>query len=205
MRAWLQNGSVGAIGVGLISLHAVGFARPSEVPATQVSPWRSLVQPNARWVLQSTSGTGRLRIEVYDVRTVGAAAVARLRWLRAEPGKPEEEAGGGGPPWHSIQHVAITTRGLFILSPQTSLRELDRILARKPDYPSILTTRERNQKDSVFFTKAKSATEGCVGYYSRTECATESCYATLCVDAERGITFASGAYSPDGGDYAGLR
>lgn len=180
----------------------MGTARPNDVPATQVSPWRSLVQLDARWVLQSTTGTGRLRIEVYEVRTYRSAKLARLRWLRADPGRPEQDAVAGSPPWHALLYVAVTPRGLFILHPQLEPRELDRALAKKPDHPSILVTREVDQKGTVFFTRAKSATEGCFGYYSRTECTTDSCYATLCVDAKRGITFVSGGHSPDGGDYA---
>src|SRR4051794_34758076 len=78
-------------------LHAVviaGVLLALPLPATSKAQprfWAPLVAKDARWVLRNTinpqSGPTEVIVETYDVRTVGDAQVARLRWRYRMGGK----------------------------------------------------------------------------------------------------------------------
>ena len=58
----------------------------ADAPKLEKGFWRILVKPKARWVLKDSMPPdkkrkqGKLIVETYDVRKVGVADVARLRW-----------------------------------------------------------------------------------------------------------------------------
>ena len=69
--------------------------------------WKVLVQKGSKWVLHETVGEkATLTIETYDVRKVGKADVARLRWTvdkhEFEPSAP-------------LTQIAVTDAGAYLL------------------------------------------------------------------------------------------
>jgi hypothetical protein len=87
--------------------------------------WAVLAQP-ARWVLHGPSDSGEpvpdLVIETYDIRTVGGAQVARLRW--SEDGQPYPSA--------PVTQIAVTAAGAFFLDAGADDAAVTAALAGKP-------------------------------------------------------------------------
>jgi len=87
--------------------------KPAEKPAGK-GFWKVLVTPKAKWVLRDTilDKTATVTVETYDVRKVGGADVARLRWTQAV-GKDKydisDQRGAFG-------QVAVTSAGLYLFT-----------------------------------------------------------------------------------------
>ena len=83
--------------------------------------WKILVKPNAKWVLKNEEDKkDTVTVETYDVRKVGEADVARLRWMH---GKEDIGATESGKP----TQVAVTDKGLFLLNAKND----DAVIAKR--------------------------------------------------------------------------
>jgi len=93
--------------------------------------WKILVKPNAVWTLNETIGEdakGVITVETYDVRKIGKADVARLRWT-LKNGSTKEDIGG-----HDGRYtqVAVTDAGLYIMEASMDDKSVEKALAGKP-------------------------------------------------------------------------
>jgi len=162
--------------------------------------WRALVQPNARWVLHDRQQPGSrttLAIETYDVRKVGGAEVARLRWT-LDDGSRRRDVGttaAGG----TLRQVAVTAAGLYVLAADLDGTRLAAALRGAPTHadppaPFDATAETRNRylhvADSgvACLGEAPPSDAGCDGEYG-------SCDGELCIAGD-GIVSVSGRWAP---------
>jgi hypothetical protein len=84
------------------------------------------VTPKAKWVLHDfeEGQDDSVPVETYDVRKVGAADVARLRWRNGD----EDISEGGGYP----SQVAVTEAGLYLLQASQDDAAVAEALKKKP-------------------------------------------------------------------------
>jgi hypothetical protein len=132
--------------VSLVSLGA--HADKKKQPAPGKGFWKVLVKPGAKWVLRDTiaeeavkegkpnitiGGEDRgkridkITIETYDVRKVGTADVARLRWTLNDKGDPL-----AGTQARDITQVAVTKDGLYLLTDDMDDAKVAERLKGKP-------------------------------------------------------------------------
>src|SRR5258706_10029275 len=115
--------------IGLLLLLAP-LSRGDE-PKLGKGTWRALVKARARWVLRDgeAKDAAVITVETYDVRKVGAADVARLRWtLRARGNKSDIGDSDSG----RYTQLAVTDGGLYILSADMDDAKVAEALKRKP-------------------------------------------------------------------------
>lgn len=91
--------------------------------------WKVLVTPKATWVLHDTvvDKSATVTIETYDVRKIGDADVARVRWTHRWSGG-QSDIGGGG----KFTQVAVTSAGLYLLDKDMDDAAVAKALAGKP-------------------------------------------------------------------------
>lgn len=92
--------------------------------------WKVLVTPKAHWVLRDSSNAkSTITVETYDVRKVGEADVARLRWTyHNEANATEDISGGEG----KFSQVAVTAAGLYLLDKADDDAKIAKVIAGKP-------------------------------------------------------------------------
>lgn len=198
---WLLLRTVILVIMVFLNSYSVALAQEKSIPRIKISPWQSLVKPDAHWLLHESAGDRNILVEAYDIQNIGTATLARLRWVRVDS-EHRQSAMAPGQAGLLIERVAVTPRGLYILAPQSNSSEVADLLKNKPDYPAKLTSKQNTRQGIVFFTRVKSETESCFGFHFKKKCDTDNCYATMCVDSIKGITFVSGGYSPDASDYS---
>ena len=91
--------------------------------------WKVLVQKGAKWVLHESTAEGKpatLTIETYDVRKVGKANVARLRWTVKSGDTHEFE------PSAPLTQIAVTDDGAYLLWAAQDDAKVSEALKKKP-------------------------------------------------------------------------
>jgi hypothetical protein len=195
-----------------IALAAAGVAHADKPKKPHVEPgvWASLVQPGATWTLpgkgiaEDPRVAGTITIETYDVRKVGGADVARLRWTLADGTSKTDVAEGEGRP----TQVAVTRRGVWFLSASDDDQAIAKALAKKPTYADPVVTSRR--KDGTFVEiddggkramvcvgKQPHVREGCEDLGGARRWHGPGCEASLCVSTD-GIVVLDGSYAPGG-------
>lgn len=97
--------------------------------------WKILVAPKAKWVLHDPNAgndaarkTATVTVETYDVRTIGKAQVARLRWTHKDSAGESTFGGGQLQP----TQVAVTPDGLYLLDEAMDDAAVTTALKKKP-------------------------------------------------------------------------
>jgi hypothetical protein len=183
-------------------LVAVSRAEPP-APA-QKGFWRILVQPKQHWVLVDTIGDAKRQIvvETYDVRKVGGADVARLRWTYVfEDGKED----WGDPSDGRFTQVALTDAGLYVLSADMDDAKVAEALKRKPsrsDPPKPYKGTKRNSGRYLSYTEESGDRVACFGWENLTGECEDTCMAEVCLSATRGFISVEGQAAPENGRFA---
>lgn len=160
--------------------------------------WKILVKPKAKWVLHDTVAedaahkAATITVETYDVRKVGGADVARLRWTHAS-GKDRQDIGGELKP----TQVAVTPAGIYLLGAELDDAAVAAALKRKPsrsDPPKPYKGTKQNQgrflridDDLVCIGEEPLPDAG--------DCA-DVCEAEVCFSSTEGVVRISGLAAP---------
>jgi hypothetical protein len=163
--------------------------------------WRVLVTPGAKWVLYNTfveqkDARPTLTVETGDVRKVGAADVARLKWTWAGLGASDEHTVG------VPGQVAVTQAGVWLLDGELDDKGVAAELAKPPSQPNPpVKIDEQTREDGVYVHMWAKGDEPivCVGegpVPGADECE-DVCFGEMCVGAKGGIVSVSGTWAPN--------
>ena len=163
--------------------------------------WSVLVTPNAKWVLvdkfaqERKENAGKLVVETYDVRKVGAADVARLRWTYVAVDGTKSEHGCAG----CYTQIAVTSAGLYIVNDAKDDGQIAASLKAKPSRSEPPKPyKGTKQNDGRYLTVAKD--QVCFGEGPLPDagpCEEGTCYGELCVDRSKGVVSVEGNWSPN--------
>ncbi len=173
-------------------------------PTTRVGStagiWRVLVTPGAKWVLHNTfvdEGAARptLTVETTDVRKVGNADVARLRWTHAHADGSEPYSGG------VPGQVAVTPAGVWFLDGDLDDKGIAAELAKPPSQPDPpVTIDEQSREDGVYVHTWARGPEPivCVGEGPAPDAGDceDVCFGEMCVGPQGGVVSVSGTWAP---------
>jgi hypothetical protein len=160
--------------------------------------WKVLVTPKAHWVLHSTNADGgisTITVETYDVRKVGSADVARLRWTFR--GATDDEARDFSGQEGAFAQVAVTPAGLYLLDKDDDDAKIAKALGGKPsrsDPPKPYAGTTRNHGRYVTIEDGKV----CMGTGPEPgagDCP-DTCDGAVCMTTA-GIVEIFGTYAPD--------
>lgn len=124
---------LGILSIVLVAL-PLAAAPKRKAPAGKAGKgfWKVLVQPHAKWVLHRSdddTGAATIEVETYDVRKVGGADVARLRWTyKNSAGTATDMSDSPG----VFTQVAVTPAGLYLLDKSADDAKIQKALAGKP-------------------------------------------------------------------------
>ncbi len=182
---------------------ALADAKKPKTPKQKVVPgkefWKILVKPNAKWVLKDSdekTGKESIIIETYDVRKVGDADVARIRWtyIAVDGTKQDIGATESGKP----TQVAVTAKGLFLLNKENDDAKVAERLKGKPSRSSPPKGYGGTKKNQGRYLAINDEGIVCMG-----EAPTEKdfqcedvCDAWICISATAGITELAHRWAP---------
>jgi hypothetical protein len=178
----------------LVALVARGEAEPKKKVGKGF--WKVLVKPGAKWVLHDNLGHGGdLTIETYDVRTIGKAQVARLRWTLGDDAEALKYTHAPG-----LTQLAVSDEGLYMMWAAWDDAKVAEALKKKPsrsDPPKPYKATQLNEGRSLSI----DGDVVCMGYSPASGCESEGCDGgEVCVDSD-GFTLISNVYAPGGGEY----
>lgn len=162
--------------------------------------WNVLVTPKAKWTLPDTIGKSRdsVVVETYDVRKVGNADVARLRWTHvSESGR--DDITDDVP----IKQVAVTDTGMYLLDKDQGDASILEALKQKPsrsDPPKPYKASAKNGGRYLRIEKTSHGPIACMGngpLPNAGDCEEDVCYGELCVSPKAGIVRLEGLWAPD--------
>lgn len=168
--------------------------------------WKVLVQPSAKWVLEPHAEEGtpapsqKIVIETYDVRRIGDADVARLRWSAVD-GKDVEPYNDGAD--DLITQVAVTTKGLYLLRADMDDAAVTAALAKAPsrsDPPKAYKGTKRNHGRYLRIAELGIVCMGWSHVEGDGECE-ERCEGEVCIAPTDGIVSLDGTYVPQDSYY----
>lgn len=159
--------------------------------------WNVLVTPKAKWVLHDPSDTAHkgptVTVETYDVRTVGKAQVARLRWTYTD-GADESTFGGG-----VLQptQVAVTPAGLYLLDAAMEDAAVATALKKKPARSSPPRPYKGTKQNGGRYLTVRGD-EVCMGWarLAADGPCEDVCEDEVCMTAAAGITSLAGFSAP---------
>jgi len=179
---------------------AQGKAKPKPNPDAQPVKgfWKVLVKKGAKWTLKETIGDSRdtLTIETYDVRKVGTADVARLRWTLI--GKDGEKRDVGDSESGRYTQLAVTPEGLYILYAQQDDARVAQMLKGKPSRSDPPKAYAGTKQNHGRYLTVRSADYVCLGQGPEPdagECP-DTCDGTLCISATDGPVELLGNWAP---------
>ncbi len=169
--------------------------------------WKILVQPHAKWVLEEqtsydpTLKPSTITVETYDVRKVGAAEVARLRWtlIRADGTKTDVGDNANG----RYTQVAVTPAGLYILWAEQDDAKVAKMLQGKPSRSDPPKPYEGTKLNEGRYLQVNDDGTVCLGQGPEPgagECP-DTCDGTLCLSPTRGVIELVGNWAPGVTDY----
>ncbi len=186
--------------IGCLVLAMSGAVRAEVVRKPDKDFWKILVTPKAKWILFESDDTARkgatITVETYDVRTLGKAQVARLRWTH-KVDKSESSTIGGG----VLQptQVAVTREGLYLLDADMDDAAVTVALKKKPSRSAPPKPYKGTKKNGGRYLTVHGG-EVCMGWAKLAEdgpCE-DVCENEVCFDATRGVTSISGFDAPGG-------
>lgn len=181
------------VGVVVVLLGAVGDAEPKKKVGKGF--WKFLVKPGAKWVLHDNIGSGEatLTIETYDVRTIGKAQVARLRWTLGDDTEALKYTHAP-----ALTQVAVTDEGLYLMWAAWDDKKVAEELKKKPsraDPPKAYKATKLNEGRSL----TVDGDVVCMAYTPPKDC--DSCDGgEVCMDSD-GFTLISNVFAPGQGEY----
>jgi hypothetical protein len=180
---------------------AASTAHADKKPVAKKKPfekgfWKVLVQPNAKWVLHETIGDkSTLTVETYDVRKLGKADVARLRWTIGS-GKDKHDVGDSGQGRYT--QLAVTADGLYLLDADMDDAKVTAALAKKParsDPPKAYEGTTQNHGRYLTIPGDGTACMGEGPMPGAGDCP-DTCDGTICISPTAGIVSLMGNYAP---------
>jgi hypothetical protein len=172
--------------------------------------WKILVKPDAKWTLyrkgeKDKKKAPRIVIETHDVRKVGAADVARLRWtLVAADGKKSAYQCDG-----CYTQIAVTSAGMYIVSDAKDDAQIAASLKGKPSRSDPPKSYGGTKQNAGRFLNLHDSARGKLACYGERPstgeaeaCEEPVCYGLACVSADLGIVRLDGFYAPDPEGYA---
>jgi hypothetical protein len=189
----------------LIALPASGGPKDAAAPPppAELGFWGVLVKPKARWVLKDVIDKSpkdkrpTLIVETYDIHTVGAARVGRLRWMWSD--KTSYDQCGAV----CLHRVAVTPAGLYFIDDDATDEKILQALKRRPSRsnpPREYSGTKRNEGrylnidgDMVCMGDEPLPGDG--------EC-DDTCFSVLCIDKDKGVVQLGGTAAPDNGLFA---
>jgi hypothetical protein len=187
------------VSIGCLVIVAVALSAHADETRPGKGFWKILVKPKARWVLHDTipedtaRKPGSITVETYDVRKVGGADVARLRWTHSS-GTQNNEIGGG--PFMPTQ-VAVTSAGVYLLSDDMDDAKISAALKNKPsrsDPPKPYSGTKRNRGRYLRVDRG-NVCMGEAGLPDDGPCA-DVCESEVCFSATDGVVSISGLAAP---------
>lgn len=177
---------------------AMGSGVRAEVKKPGKNFWKVLVTPKAKWVLHEANAedaaakSATVTVETYDVRTVGKAQVARLRWTHKDS---ESESTFGGGALQPTQ-VAVTAAGLYLLDAEMDDAAVAVALKKRPSRSSPPKAYKGTKQNGGRYLTVRGA-EVCMGWARLEEdgpCE-DVCESEVCFTAA-GVTSISGFDAP---------
>ncbi len=176
-------------------------------PAPGKGFWRVLVQKGAKWTLRmeaegdmsSDYHPQPITIETYDVRRVGDADVARLRWRQGD-GDDSPLAGTHAPP---LDQFAVTAQGLYLLSADMDDAKIAAALKGKPARSDPPKPYKGTKLNEGRFLEIRDGLV-CMGQGPTPDdppC-DDVCEGAVCISATDGIVRLEGNWAPQMFDYA---
>lgn len=163
--------------------------------------YKILVKPNAKWELRREGArkdsNDRIVVETYDVRKVGDADVARIRWTHHVPDGKKEDIGAtdSGKP----TQVAVTPAGLFLLNAENDDAKVAERLKGKPSRSSPPKAYAGTTKNNGRYLSIDANGVVCMGFAPTSdgeqECE-DTCEGEVCLSETRGVVELSGTYAP---------
>ncbi len=156
--------------------------------------WKVLVKPKAKWVLHDKvlEKTDTITIETYDVRKVGSADVARLRWMHGK--EPM------GSTVLTPTQVAVTSAGIYLMDAEMDDAKVAAQLEKNPsrsDPPKAYQgTKQNNGRYLRVDDNAVCMGDAPVSdATSDPEPCADTCFSEVCI-SDRGIESISGNAAP---------
>jgi hypothetical protein len=192
-------------GLVLVALSAApAYADAKKKPAVKAKTpgkdfWKVLVKPNAKWVLTTSDDkSNKVIVETYDVRKVGDADVARVRWTHQYKGGKDDI---GSTDSGKFTQVAVTAKGLYLLNKENDDAAVAKRLEGKPSRSSPPKEYKGTKTNGGRYLSINKEAGGvvCMGEGPIGDDAPDCedvCDAFVCVD-ESGITELSGLWAPN--------
>ncbi len=158
--------------------------------------WKVLVQPNAKWTLRENSDPpSTLVIETYDVRKVGAADAARLRWTLIKPDGTKEDVSSTNE--GRYEQVAVTPAGLYIMWKKMDDAKVAAYLENKPSRSDPPKPYKGTLQNAGRFLSIEDNGQVCYGQEQvKGDGCDDNCNASICLSATAGIVSVFGVYAP---------
>ena len=198
-----------AVSSALVAAMVLGlWAAPSaaEPPKMPKGTWKVLVSPKARWTLVEVDRTGakgkkldRIVVETYDVRKVGVADVARLRWTLVS-GKEKSDLGRSDSGCYT--QVAVTDAGLYLLDAAQDDAAVAEALKQKPsrsDPPKPYAGTMRNEGRYLKIYDTPHGPIACLGSGPLPDAGDcdDVCYGEVCISPTAGVVQLGGQWAPN--------
>jgi hypothetical protein len=174
----------------------VAWAAP---PAS--NPWSPLVQKGARWTLiETTAEAGvpprKIIVETRDVRIVGDATVARLRWTLVTGA---EKSNIGDSNSGRYTQLAVTPAGIYLLDADQDDAAVLAALKRKPSRSNPPKEYKGTKQNEGRFLR-KDGASICMGVEPLPDAGDcpDTCDAELCI-TKSGLSRLDGFWAPDAG------
>jgi len=158
--------------------------------------WKILVKPKTKWTLRETiapDAKGVITVETYDVRKIGKADVARIRWT-LDDGTAKRDIGGSS---GRYTQVAVTDAGLYIMEASMDDKAVEKALAGKPsrsDPPKPYKgTKQNNGRYLMILNGLVCIGEGPLP--GAGDCP-DTCDGTMCISPTDGVVSLYGTWAP---------
>jgi len=192
---------VGCLVLAFAVVPAQAEDKKAKVAKKKVVPskdfWKILVKPNAKWVLKNEEDKKDIvTVETYDVRKVGDADVARLRWMH---GKEDIGATEAGKP----TQVAVTDKGLFLLNAKNDDAAIAKRLEGKPSRSSPPKEYKSTKTNGGRYISIADTGEVCMGEAPADpdfQCE-DVCDAYICLSEAKGLVELQGLWAPGNAFY----
>jgi hypothetical protein len=177
---------------------AMSGAVRAEVKRPGKDFWKVLVTPKAKWVLHEANPSDAIAksatvtVTTYDVRTIGNAQVARIRWTHSDS---TSESTFGGSAILPTQ-VAVTRAGLYLLDADMDDAAVAVALEKKPARSSPPKPYKGTKRNGGRYLTVRGA-EVCMGWakLAADGPCEDVCESEVCFDAA-GITSITGFEAP---------
>jgi hypothetical protein len=161
--------------------------------------WKILVTPKAKWILHESNPSdpaaksATVTVTTYDVRTIGKAQVARIRWTHKD-GTTETEFGGGA---MLPTQVAVTREGLYLLDADMDDAVVAIALKKKPARSAPPKPYKGTKQNGGRYLSIQGA-EVCMGWarLAADGPCEDVCESEVCFDATAGVTSITGFEAP---------